>query len=108
MCAQRIRLLSKRFERCRGKEWWPGTDVSTDAEIAAHVRRTTQTIYHPVGTCKMAEANDPLGVVDEKLRVRGIDGLRVVDASIFPFETTGHTNAPVIAVAEQAADVIRG
>jgi choline dehydrogenase-like flavoprotein len=100
-------LLSKRFERCRGKEWWPGTNIRSDAEIAAHVRRTTQTIYHPVGTCKMANAGDPLGVVDDKLRVRGVEGLRIVDASIFPFETTGHTNAPVIAIAERAADVIR-
>lgn len=100
-------LQSSNFDSCRGKEWWPGADVTTDAGLIQHVRQTSQTLYHPVGTCKMANARDPLGVVDETLRVREVEGLRVVDASVFPRETTGHTNAPVIAAAERAADLIR-
>jgi choline dehydrogenase len=101
-------LLSASFAKCRGKEWWPGSAATTDDSIIEHLRYTAQTIYHPVGTCKMAHPRDPMGVVDDTLLVRGVEGLRVVDASVFPFETTGHTNAPVVAVAERAADIIRG
>jgi choline dehydrogenase len=101
-------LRSGPFDRYRGKEWWPESDAKIDADWIEHVRRTSQTIYHPVGTCRMGTSRDPMAVVDEELRVRGVTGLRVVDASVFPSETTGHTNAPVIALAERAADVIRG
>ena len=72
----------------------------------AQVRSTTQTLYHPVGTCRMG--SDPTSVLDTELRVRGIDGLRVVDASVMPTVPRGNTNAPTIAVAERAADLIRG
>jgi choline dehydrogenase len=78
----------------------------SDEDLAAHVRRTTQTIYHPTSTCRMGV--DDLAVVDPELRVRGVEGLRVVDASILPSVPRGNTNAPVIAVAEKAADLIRG
>jgi choline dehydrogenase len=72
----------------------------SDEDIAAHVRRTTFAVYHPVGTCAMGS------VVDDQLRVNGLDGLRVVDASVMPMVPRGNTNAPVIAVAERAADLI--
>jgi choline dehydrogenase len=77
----------------------PASD--SEADVLAHVRRTTFAIYHPVGTCAMG------AVVDEQLRVQGVEGLRVVDASVMPMVPRGNTNAPVIAVAERAADLIR-
>jgi choline dehydrogenase len=82
----------------------PASDSEED--IVAHLRRTTQTIYHPTSTCRMGV--DDLAVVDPELRVRGVEGLRVVDASVFPSVPRGNTNAPTIAVAERAADLIRG
>jgi len=78
----------------------------SDAELEAHMRQTCQTIYHPVGTCRMGA--DAGSVVDVELRVRGVDCLRVVDASVMPTVPRGNTNAPVIAIAERAGDVIRG
>jgi choline dehydrogenase len=88
----------------RGEEVWPGEDVQTDAEIREHVRETCHTVYHPVGTCKMGD--DDMAVVDDSLRVHGVDGLRVVDASVMPTLVGGNTNAPTIAIAEKAADLI--
>jgi choline dehydrogenase len=82
----------------------PASD--SDADIEAHIRSKAQTIYHPTSTCRMGA--DDLAVVDPKLRVRGVEGLRVVDASIFPSVPRGNTNAPTIAIAEKAADLIRG
>jgi choline dehydrogenase len=82
----------------------PASD--SDADIEAHVRRTMQTIYHPVGTCRMGA--DEGSVVDAELRVRGVEALRVVDASVMPSVPRGNTNAPTIALAERAADLIRG
>src|SRR6266498_3689157 len=97
---------SRHFNRFRGKEWWPAEFAKTDDDFAEHIRQTAETIYHPVGTCKMG--NDAMAVVDDRLRARGVDGLRVVDASVIPFQITGHTNAPTIAIAEKAADLIKG
>jgi choline dehydrogenase len=77
-----------------------------DAELERHMRQTCQTIYHPVGTCRMGA--EDTAVVDPELRVRGVEALRVVDASVMPSVTRGNTNAPVIAIAERAADLIRG
>ena len=91
-----------------GEELAPGAQCRTDEELDAHVRATMITVHHPVGTCRMGDAGDEQAVVDGSLRVRGIDGLRVVDASVMPDLIGGATNAPVIMIAERAADMIRG
>ena len=84
---------------------YPGAEVQTDEQIAEAVRAGAETLYHPVGTCKMG--TDEMAVVDPQLRVRGVEGLRVVDASIMPVVTAGNTNAPTTMIAEKAADMIR-
>jgi len=96
------------FNKYRGNERLPGKEIQNDDELKAYIRKMTQTLYHPVGTCKMGPANDPMAVVDSELRVRGVDNLRVVDASIMPTVPGGNTNAPTIMVAEKGADIIRG
>jgi choline dehydrogenase len=93
------------FDEFRGQEVAPGANVQSDAALEVYVREVCSTVYHPVGTCKMG--TDPMAVVDSELRVHGIDGLRVVDASIMPTLITGHTNAPVIMIGEKAADLIK-
>jgi choline dehydrogenase len=98
-------LYAKPFDDIRGEELSPGVDVRSDADIGSFVRRTASTTWHPVGTCKMG--NDEMAVVDSRLRVRGMDGLRVVDASIMPAIVSGNTQAPTIMIAEKAADLIR-
>jgi choline dehydrogenase len=80
-------------------------DGDSDEALRAHIARTTFSVYHPVGTCRMGEDAD--AVLDEQLRVRGVEGLRVVDASVMPVVVRGNTNAPTIAIAERAADLIR-
>jgi choline dehydrogenase len=89
----------------RGEEFSPGKDVASDAQILDWIRKNSVTAYHPIGTCRMGEG--PNTVVDPELRVRGLEGLRVADASVFPTMPSGNTNAPAIMVGEKAADLIR-
>jgi choline dehydrogenase len=86
-------------------EAMPGAAVTNDAALEQHIRATSGTIWHPVGTCRMGTQAD--AVVDPQLRVHGLRGLRVVDASIMPRITSGNPNAPVIMIAEKASDLIR-
>ena len=86
-------------------ETLPGPDVQTDDEMTQYARQFGNTIYHPVGTCRMGQG--PAAVVDERLRVHGIEGLRVIDASVMPVLTTGNTNAPTIMIGEKGAAMIR-
>jgi len=88
------------------RETAPGPEVATDDEIRAFIRRTLYTVRHPVGSCRMG--TDPMAVVDPQLRVRGIAGLRIADASVMPRIPGGNTNAPTIMIGEKAADLIRG
>lgn len=92
------------FERWRGEEIFPGAGARDEKTLHAFIRRKAETIYHPAGTCRMGV--DDMAVVDPKLRVRGITGLRVVDAAILPSPISGNTNAPVIMIAEKAARMI--
>lgn len=94
------------FDAYRGEELAPGPSVRTDTDIDAYHRQTAETIYHPVGTCRMGP--DDMAVVDSRLRVHGIDGLRVADASIMPRLVSGNTNAPTIMIAEKAVDLMLG
>ena len=87
-------------------ETLPGPDVQTDNEIAEFARQTGNTIYHPVGVCKMGPADDPSAVVDPRLKVRGLDGLRVIDASIMPAVTTANTNSTAIMIGEKGAAML--
>jgi len=102
--ARRI-MQAKAFDAFRGAEVYPGPGVASHAAIVEYIRGMAETLYHPVGTCKMG--SDAAAVVDSRLRVRGVDGLRVVDASIMPAIISGNTNTPTIVIAERAADLIR-
>ncbi len=97
-------MASPAFEPMRGKALYDG-DSQDDATLRANIRERAETIYHPVGTCKMG--HDDMAVVDERLRVHGLSGLRVVDASIMPNLISGNTNAPTIMIAEKAADMVK-
>ncbi|WP_296256883.1 MULTISPECIES: GMC family oxidoreductase [unclassified Pseudomonas] len=101
--ARRI-LADQPFDGIRGKEMLPGAEVQTDEQLMTYVREYAATVFHPVGTCKMGV--DAMSVVGPDLRVHGIQGLRVVDASIMPTLISGNTNAPCIMIGEKAADMI--
>lgn len=88
------------------EELFPGPDATDDTAIDTHVRRTVKTDYHPVGTCRMGRDDDPSAVVDAHLRVRGVEALRVVDASVMPKLVTANTNAPTMALADRAVSLI--
>ncbi len=92
--------------RYRGEEHLPGKDLVSDADIMTGIRQRAETLYHPVGTCKMG--SDPAAVVDATLKVRGIQGLRIADASVMPTIIGGHTQAPSTMIGEKAADLVRG
>ena len=90
------------------REIVPGAGKDSDTDIDHHIRKTSITVHHPLGTCRMGADNDPEAVVDPQLRVLGTEGLRVVDASVMPDMVTGNINAAVMMIAEKAADLIRG
>ena len=94
------------MDEFRGEEYSPGLSVKSDAEILDWIRNNSQTAYHPIGTCRMGPAG-PTTVVDDKLKVHGLEGLRVADASIFPTMPSGNTNAPSIMVGEKMADILK-
>jgi choline dehydrogenase-like flavoprotein len=94
------------FSGVRSDEVLPGATVESRDDMRRFVRQKAETIYHPVGTCKMG--SDASAVVDTTLKVHGVDGLRIVDASIMPTIVSGNTNAPTIMIAERAADFLLG
>jgi choline dehydrogenase-like flavoprotein len=97
-------LADKQFDAIRGEEMLPGNAVQTDEQWMTYLREYAATVFHPVGTCKMG--TDAMSVVDLDLKVHGVQGLRVVDASIMPTLISGNTNAPCIMIGEKAADLI--
>ena len=90
----------------REEELYPGTALQSDEELLEYARATGATTYHVMGTAKMGTKDDPMAVTDDRLRVRGIEGLRVIDASVMPTMPSGNINAPVIMVAEKGADMM--
>jgi choline dehydrogenase len=107
-CAKLSRTLfaQKAFDPYRGAPIFPARSDLSDAELIEFVRAKAESVYHPVGTCRMGD--DESAVVDSQLRVRGVQGLRVIDASVMPSLIGGNTNAPTIMIAERASDLIRG
>ena len=100
-------VASPALNKFTPEEYKPGIHYRTEEELAEAAGHIGTTIFHPVGTCKMGRADDPAAVVDSELRVIGVAGLRVVDASIMPFITSGNTNSPTIMIAEKASEMIR-
>jgi choline dehydrogenase len=98
-------INSRIMDRYRAYEMNPGDKIQSDAELLQFARETGQTTYHAIGTCKMG--HDPMAVVNDRLCVRGIAGLRVIDASIMPTVPSGNTNAAVIMIAEKGADLVK-
>ena len=96
------------FDEFRGKEIQPGEHVQSDEELDQFIREHAESAYHPCGTCKMGDKNDPMSVVDSECNVIGVEGLRVADSSIFPRITNGNLNSPSIMVGEKASDHILG
>ena len=101
------RVVSKpALQKYRPQEYRPGAHLTTDDELLHGAREIGTTIFHPVGTAKMGTENDPMAVTDARLRVRGVDGLRVIDASVMPAITSGNTNSPTMMIAEKGAEMI--
>jgi choline dehydrogenase-like flavoprotein len=94
------------LQKYRPEEYKPGADLTTDDELLHGARETGTTIFHPVGTAKMGVESDPTAVTDARLRVRGVEGLRVIDASVMPAITSGNTNSPTLMIAEKGAAMI--
>ena len=95
------------LSRYKPTEFRPGVQFQSDADLTRLAGDIATTIFHPVGTCKMGRDDDPLAVVDTRLRLRGVAGLRIVDASVMPTITSGNTNSPTLMLAERAAQWIR-
>jgi choline dehydrogenase len=93
--------------RYQPREVKPGIEFQSDDELARLAGDIGTTIFHPVGTCRMGRADDPMAVVDSELRVRGVAGLRIADASVMPSITSGNTNSPTLMIAERAAEWLR-
>jgi choline dehydrogenase len=98
-------MAAKALARFEPAEWKPGPEIASDEDLARAAGDLGTTIFHPVGTCRMG--HDALAVVDDRLRVHGVEGLRVIDASIMPRIVSGNTNAPTVMIAEMGADFIR-
>ncbi|MBI4636141.1 MAG: choline dehydrogenase, partial [Candidatus Rokubacteria bacterium] len=98
---------ARALARYQPEEFVPGPERESDAELVKAAGDVGTTIFHPVGTCRMGRADDPAAVVDARLRVRGLGGLRVVDASVMPTITSGNTNSPTVMLAERGSDMIR-
>ena len=101
---RKIVLESNEFKQYEPEEFRPGINIQDDEELVKAASNYAQTIFHPVGTCKMG--NDNSSVVSDELKVHGIENLRVIDASIMPNITSGNTNAPTIMIAEKGSDMI--
>ena len=97
-------MKAKALQRFEPSEWLPGKQAESDSELLDAARKLGTTIFHPVGTCKMG--SDSEAVVDDKLRVRGLPSVRVIDASVMPTITSGNTNAPTVMIAEKGAQFI--
>jgi choline dehydrogenase len=95
------------MDEYRDQEIQPGKDIVTDEQIDAFVRDAVESAYHPCGSCRMGAEDDDMAVIDSQMRVRGLQGLRVIDSSVFPTIPNGNLNAPTIMVAERAADIIK-
>ena len=102
---RKIMLETETFKKYEPEEYRPGLHIQDDEELVKAGSDFTQTIFHPVGTCKMG--SDENAVVDDRLKVHGIENLRVVDASIMPNITSGNTNSPTLMIAEKASDLIK-
>lgn len=109
-CVKIIRGLFEQdsFKPFLGEPISPGDEVQSDDEIDAWVRANGNTVFHPVGSCKMGADGDPTAVLDAELKVRGVQGLRVADASVMPVTNSGNTQAPTVMIAEKASDMILG
>jgi choline dehydrogenase len=106
--ARRIVLGTQTMQKYAPEEFLPGPGFQTDEELVQAAGKVGTTIFHPVGSCKMGRADDPAAVVDPQLRVRGIEGLRVIDASVMPAITSGNTNSPTLMIAERGAMLLLG
>lgn len=104
----RAAFATRPFARYEGIEVAPGPDVTSDEALDAYIRETAYTVHHPGGTCRMGAADDPLSVVDPQLRVKGVTGLRVADASVMPRVIGGNTNAPCVMIGDRCADFVTG
>lgn len=107
ICIARQILAASALAHACGAELLPGTKVVSNEALEDYVRRNLATVFHPVGTCKIGPANDPMSVVNAVLCVHGVERLRVIDASIMPQIVSGNTNAPTMMIAERGAEFVR-